>query len=65
MEKVARKFNSHEDAESADDEFYASLTPKQRMEILFDMIEEWYGRSPDANERRPPRVHRIVELERS
>jgi hypothetical protein len=43
MEKVVRKFKSHEDAERADREFYRSLTPNQRLNILMQMIDDCYG----------------------
>ena len=45
MERVIRIFKTHEEAAEADREFYRSLTPEQRLEILFQLNEtdspEW------------------------
>ena len=60
MEKVVRKFESHEEAERADREFYRSLTPKQRVEIALQLIDDYYG-----TEHRLEAVCRIVKLKRS
>jgi hypothetical protein len=60
MEKRVRKFSSKEAAEAADRAYYLSLTPQQRMEILFTLNQ----RQPGASEgfkrvcrvvKRPPR----------
>ena len=39
MEKAARIFHSLAEAGKADDEYYRSLTPEQRLEILFDLVK--------------------------
>jgi uncharacterized protein YdeI (YjbR/CyaY-like superfamily) len=59
VENIARKFHSFAEAEKADCEFYGSLTPEQRLEILFDMIA---AQHPHATEQRLERVCRIVKL---
>lgn len=59
MEKVVRKFRTHEDAEKADREYYLSLTPQERMKIFFELI----GRNPDAA-KRLERVYRIIKIPR-
>ncbi len=59
VEKIARKFHSFAEAEKADCEFYSSLTPQQRLEILFDLIAVQH---PHATEQRLERVCRIVKL---
>ncbi len=59
MEKVVRVFNSHEESERADREFYRSLTPTQRVEIALQLIDDTYG-----TEHRLEAVCRIVELKR-
>ena len=41
MEPVIRKFDSHAQAEVADRDFYRSLTPEQRLEILFDLVARY------------------------
>lgn len=63
MERIGRKFASHEEADAADVEYYRSLTPRQRMEILLEMVEQRMPR--DEAERRLKRVYRVVELSRS
>jgi hypothetical protein len=62
VEKTARVFRSFEEAERADREFYRSLTPPERLDILLDLVRE--NRPADETERRLERVYRIVELER-
>jgi len=64
MERVVRKFRSHAEAEAADREYYRNLTPKQRVDILLDLMN--LARDP-ANEahQRLARVYRIVPLKRS
>ena len=63
MERVAQVFRSFEEAERADDEYYASLTPEQRLDVLLEMIERYRSSLGEAAERFE-RVHRIVELSR-
>ena len=62
MEIVARKFSSFAESDRADREYYHSLTPEQRLDILFDMIAAAY---PDAVNQRLERVCRIVKLHES
>jgi hypothetical protein len=50
-----------EDAEQADDEFYASLTPEERLDILLELVERHRSGLGEAASRFE-RVHRIVEL---
>jgi hypothetical protein len=63
MDRVAQVFDSFEEAERADDEYYASLTPEERVDILLEMIERYRSSLGEAAERFE-RVHRIVELSR-
>lgn len=60
MEKVIRIFNSFAEAERSDYEFYQSLTPQQRLEMVFDIVANAY---PDEIKRRSERVYRITKLE--
>lgn len=53
-----RRFSSHEEAERADREYYAGLTPQQRLDLLFELILRQY---PDAANQRLERVCRIVK----
>ena len=39
MERGAQVFRSFDEAERADDDYYASLTPEERLDILLAMIE--------------------------
>ena len=57
MKKVVRTFRSFEEAEEADREFYRSLTPEQRMEILLELIERGTSGAPSRLER----VYRVVK----
>ena len=60
MQRVVRIFDSFEDADRADREYYASLTPQQRLELLLDLIQA--NTDDDENQQGFARVHRIVEL---
>ena len=57
MERQARKFNSHAEADAADIAYYHGLTPDERLMILLELIE----RGTDESERRLKRVYRIVK----
>ena len=63
MERKVRVFKSFEEAERADAEYYASLTPKERVDILLDLVEN-YRRSLGAADRFE-RVCRITDLQES
>ena len=63
MELAARKFASHPDADAADREYYLSLTPQQRLDILFELVSQY--RKEHGLSDRIERVYRIVELEQS
>ena len=59
MEKVVQKFNSFEEAERANRAYYRSLTPKQRTEILIQMIDDYYG--TEHRLERVPESARIIK----
>jgi hypothetical protein len=61
--REVRVFSSFDAAERADDEFYASLTPQQRLDILLDMIAAYRESTGEASEGFA-RVYRVVELSR-
>ena len=61
MERVAQVFGSFDEAERADDEYYASLTPEERLDILLAIIER-YRSSLGESAERFERVYRVVEL---
>jgi hypothetical protein len=58
-----RRFDSHAEADAADRVYYRSLTPQQRLEILFDLVRLY--REEHGCSERLERVYRIVELSRS
>ena len=62
MEKVARVFDSFEEADAADALSRAQMTPQRRAEIFFELRERAH---PDAFEQGLARVYRVLELERS
>lgn len=61
MEKVLNIFNGFEEADRADDEYYASLSPQQRVDLLLDMVAA-YRESLGETGQRLERVYRVVEL---
>ena len=54
-------FHSFDEADKAEDEFYAELTPKERLDILLELVERHRSALGKAANRLE-RVHRIVEL---
>ncbi|HYZ84320.1 MAG TPA: hypothetical protein VE621_07950 [Bryobacteraceae bacterium] len=63
MDRVVHKFTSFEEAEKADREFYASLTPNQRIEILLELMARYRGEGEAAE--RLERVATVVRREQS
>ncbi|MFO0760569.1 MAG: hypothetical protein U0359_29075 [Byssovorax sp.] len=64
MDKVIQVFQSFEEADEADLAYYAGLTPRERVDILLDLISA-YRESLGEAAARLERVCRVVELERS
>jgi hypothetical protein len=62
VEKTVRIFGSFEEADAADAQSYASLSPEERLKIVIELRDR---RQPDAAEQRLARVCRIIELEQS
>ncbi len=60
MEKEARVFHSFAEADQAEDKYYRSLTPEQRLELLLDLVK---AQQPDETEPRLERVCRIIKLQ--
>jgi hypothetical protein len=54
-----RMYDSFAAAEAAELEYYRSLSPQQRMDILLDLVAR-YRESLDEAEQRFARVHRVV-----
>ena len=63
MKKVLQVFHNFEDADRADDEYYASLTPQQRVDILLSLIAA-YRESAGETASRFERVCRLTQLSR-
>ena len=62
MEKVVRKFNSFEEADTANAISRNNLSPRKRVDIVFAIRER---ANNDASEQRFARVCRVLQLERS
>jgi hypothetical protein len=63
VNRVVRVFPNFEAADDADDQFYAQLTPEERLDILLELTERERSSLGEAASRFE-RVHRIVELSR-
>jgi hypothetical protein len=63
MDRVIRTFSSFDDADAADDEYYAGLEPQDRLEILLELIERERSALGEAASRLE-RVHTVAELSR-
>ncbi|MDB6038403.1 MAG: hypothetical protein JWM99_2244 [Verrucomicrobiales bacterium] len=59
MEREIRVFRSFDESERADRDYYQSLSPAQRMDILLDLINQWQG---DEASKGFERVYRITKL---
>ncbi|HRI42997.1 MAG TPA: hypothetical protein PLL78_09470 [Fimbriimonadaceae bacterium] len=53
-ESMVRIFDSFEQADRADREEYAAMTPEQRLDILLQLVLEYYGP--------PPRLQRVLTV---
>jgi hypothetical protein len=62
MEKVIQVFHSFSEADAADAAEDRSMTPEQRVAMVFELRERLY---PDAAQQGFARVYRVIELERS
>jgi hypothetical protein len=63
MEKQFKIFNSHEEADKAEIEFYNSQTPNRRVEILLEIISNYAETYYHGFTERLQRVHRIIDRE--
>jgi hypothetical protein len=63
MQREIQVFRSFHDAEQADDEYYAALTPQERLAILLDLVAA-YRESMGEAAARFERVYRVTELSR-
>ena len=63
MDLTIQRFDNLFDADEAEAEYYARLTPEERLSILFELIA-MHRDSLDENSQRFERVYRVDELER-
>jgi hypothetical protein len=56
-----RVFGSFKESDEADRAYYWSLTPAERLDILFELIRR-FSEGTGEDDQRLERVHRIVEL---
>ena len=56
-------FRTFEDADRADDAYYAALKPQERLEILLDLVAAYRESTGEASARFE-RVCRVTELSR-
>lgn len=64
MDRVVQVFKSFEEADEAEAEYYARLTPNERVDILLDIIAA-YRESQGEAASRFERVCRVVDLAES
>jgi hypothetical protein len=62
MEKVVKVLKSFEESDRADKAYYHSLTPQQRLEILWELNSRWPTSGDDKAPERLERVYRITKL---
>jgi hypothetical protein len=62
MEKVGRVFRSFEEAERAERAYYRSLTPEERLRILFELNKQWASSYGDRASKGLERVYRIIKF---
>jgi hypothetical protein len=61
MEKVVKVLKSFEESDRADREYYHSLTPHERLEILLELNSRWPRSGDDETREGLARVYRIVK----
>ena len=61
MRGQLRVFDSFEEAEEADHRYYASLTPRERVDLVLDLVARYWESKGEATGRLE-RIYRVVEL---
>ena len=61
MDRVVQIFRSFEEADQADDQFYADLAPEERLDMLLELVER-HRSALGETASRLERVHCITEL---
>lgn len=62
MEKVVKVFRSFEERERTDKEYYQSLSPQERIEILLELNRRLSTSGYHEAFERLERVYRVIEL---
>ncbi len=60
MVRQVQTFSSFEAADLADARYYAALTPQQRLDIVLELADRFWGNSENSG--RLARVYRVDEL---
>jgi hypothetical protein len=63
MERVIQVFDSFEEAEEANDRYYASLTPQERLNLVLELVAQHREALGVGHEIEP--VCRVVDLHES
>ncbi len=61
MDRILRTFDQFADADEADWQFYESLSPQERLNMLLEIIAQTVESSGEATERLE-RIYRVIEL---
>ena len=61
MERRVKRYSSFDQEEKATRDYYLSLTPQERLDILFELIEESRDLTDEASQRFQ-RVYRVTKL---
>jgi hypothetical protein len=62
MDKVVSVSTSFAEADRRDKAYYQSLSPLQRLEILFELNRRWPANDNVDDPQRVERVYRIIKL---
>ena len=62
MERKVTIIRSFDEADRAEKAYYQSLTPHERIRILFELNKRWPSRTPGSDPDRIERVYRIIKL---
>jgi hypothetical protein len=63
MDRVVKVVKSFEESDRADRAYYLSLTPHQRLEILWELNSRWPRSGDDENSEGLARIYRIVKFQ--
>lgn len=64
MDRVGKKFESHEQADAEEHRYYSAIPPNERVSILLELVSQ-YGGYYSATPERFERVFTVTTLEES